>query len=134
MDSSLPASEMFHIAGPSAYEPFPILGRVVGTEVGICLVRLGPLPSWTRGSWGFLADVLEVYQRPRDPQRPLVCLDETSKQLIIDTRARSPPNPDSQRVTITNMNTMASRHRYSDLPSTSRTRQIGYDGALRPRR
>jgi hypothetical protein len=30
---------------------------------------------------------LEVYQRPHDPQRPLVCLDETSKQLIIETRA-----------------------------------------------
>jgi hypothetical protein len=24
---------------------------VVGTEVGIPLVRLSPLPSWTRGSW-----------------------------------------------------------------------------------
>jgi hypothetical protein len=29
-----------------------------------------------------MEDVLEVYQRPHDPQRPLVCLDETSKQLI----------------------------------------------------
>ena len=27
-----------------------------------------------------------VYQRPHDPKRPLVCLDETSKQLIIETR------------------------------------------------
>ena len=34
-----------------------------------------------------MEDVLEVYQRPHDPQRPLVCLDETSKQLIIETRA-----------------------------------------------
>ena len=34
-----------------------------------------------------MEDVLEVYQRPRDPARPLVCLDETSKQLIIETRA-----------------------------------------------
>jgi hypothetical protein len=29
---------------------------------------------------------LEVYQRPYDPQRPLVCLNETSKQLIAETR------------------------------------------------
>ncbi len=29
-----------------------------------------------------MEDVLEVYQRPYDRQRPLVCLDETSKQLI----------------------------------------------------
>ena len=29
-----------------------------------------------------MEDVLEVYKRPQDPKRPLVCLDETSKQLI----------------------------------------------------
>src|SRR5437660_1834136 len=33
------------------------------------------------------------YQRPHDPQRPLVCLDETSKQLIIETRAPIPAKP-----------------------------------------
>ena len=34
-----------------------------------------------------MEDVLEVYQRPHDPRRPVVCLDETSKQMIIETRA-----------------------------------------------
>src|SRR5208282_5951078 len=33
-----------------------------------------------------MEDVLEVYQRPHDPERPLVCVDETSKQLIAETR------------------------------------------------
>jgi hypothetical protein len=33
-----------------------------------------------------LEDVLEVYHRPRDPACPLVRLDETSKQLIKETR------------------------------------------------
>jgi hypothetical protein len=33
------------------------------------------------------------YQRPRDPDRPLVCLDETSKQLVAETRAPIPPKP-----------------------------------------
>jgi hypothetical protein len=28
-----------------------------------------------------MEDVLEVDHRPHDPQRPLVCLDETSKQF-----------------------------------------------------
>ena len=37
-----------------------------------------------------MEDVLEVYQRPHDPQRPLVCLDETSKQLIVEPRAPIP--------------------------------------------
>jgi hypothetical protein len=40
-----------------------------------------------------MEDVLEVYQRPRDPDRPLVCLDEASKQLIADTRAPIPMKP-----------------------------------------
>ena len=34
-----------------------------------------------------MEDVLAVYTRPRDPGRPVVCLDETSKQLIAETRA-----------------------------------------------
>jgi hypothetical protein len=37
-----------------------------------------------------MEDVLEVYQRPRNPDRPLVCLDECSKQLLADTRAPIP--------------------------------------------
>jgi hypothetical protein len=49
-----------------------------------------------QASAGFVAnmeDVLEVYQRPHDPQRPVVCLDETSKQMIIETRAPIPATP-----------------------------------------
>ena len=37
-----------------------------------------------------MEDVLDVYQRPLDEKRPLVCLDEASKQLLADTR---PPLP-----------------------------------------
>jgi hypothetical protein len=33
-----------------------------------------------------MEDVLAVYMRPRDSDCPLVCLDETSKQLIAETR------------------------------------------------
>jgi hypothetical protein len=37
-----------------------------------------------------MEDVLAVYQRPLDPKRPLVCLDEASKQLLEDTRPALP--------------------------------------------
>lgn len=40
-----------------------------------------------------MEDVLEVYQRPHDPQRPVVCLDETTKQMIKETRAPIPAAP-----------------------------------------
>lgn len=33
-----------------------------------------------------MEDVLDVYKRPYNPKRPMVCLDETSKQLIGETR------------------------------------------------
>lgn len=29
-----------------------------------------------------MEEVLEVYQRPYDPLRPVVCIDETNKQLM----------------------------------------------------
>lgn len=40
-----------------------------------------------------MEDVLEVYKRPYDPQRPVVCLDETSKQLIGEVRRPVPAAP-----------------------------------------
>lgn len=42
-----------------------------------------------------MEDVLEVYKRPYDPRRPVVCLDETTKQLIGETREPLPPRPGS---------------------------------------
>src|SRR5947209_17037059 len=33
-----------------------------------------------------MEDLLEAYQRPRDPACPMVCVDETSKQLIAEKR------------------------------------------------
>jgi hypothetical protein len=40
-----------------------------------------------------MEDVLTVYQRPVDPKRPVVCLDETSRQLLGDTRLPLPVVP-----------------------------------------
>jgi transposase len=40
-----------------------------------------------------MEDVLEVYTRPYDPLRPQVCMDETSKQLLRDTKEPLPIAP-----------------------------------------
>ena len=37
-----------------------------------------------------MEEVLDVYTRPYDPKRPMVCMDETSKQLIGETRLPLP--------------------------------------------
>ena len=40
-----------------------------------------------------MEDVLAVYERPYDPARPVVCLDETSRQLLGESRPPLPPEP-----------------------------------------
>jgi hypothetical protein len=48
------------------------------------------------GNAAFVAameDVIEVYHRPHDPDRPVVRVDETSKQLIVETRNPIPAKP-----------------------------------------
>ena len=40
-----------------------------------------------------MEDVLEVYTRPYDAQYPQVCVDETSKQLVAETRVPIPAAP-----------------------------------------
>lgn len=56
------------------------------------------MKSWCIGkpSASYVAkmeDVLEVYQRPYDPQRPVVCLDEKRKELHSTPRGTLPMEP-----------------------------------------
>jgi transposase len=46
-----------------------------------------------------MEDVLEVYTRPNDPKQPLICMDETSNQLLADLVEPLPTQPEQpQRV------------------------------------
>lgn len=59
------------------------------------------MKSWCLGtpSAKFVAkmeDVLDVYQRPHDPLRPVVCLDETSKELHSTPRGALPMEPGTE--------------------------------------
>ena len=40
-----------------------------------------------------MEDVIEVYHRPLDPKRPLICIDESSKQLVSEVRDPLPTAP-----------------------------------------
>ena len=40
-----------------------------------------------------MEDILAVYQRPHDPRRPVVCLDEFCKQLLREVRTPRPTKP-----------------------------------------
>ncbi|MCC7189265.1 MAG: IS630 family transposase [Anaerolineales bacterium] len=61
------------------------------------------LKPWRREEWCIpkanaefvfhMEDVLDVYQRPVDPKRPLVCFDESPEQLVSETRQALPMMP-----------------------------------------
>ena len=44
-----------------------------------------------------MEDVLDQYHLPLDPDAPLVCMDETSKQLVAETRQPIPASPGHPR-------------------------------------
>jgi len=41
-----------------------------------------------------IEDLLELYTRPYNPHRPLVCMDETSKQLVSEVQPALPTMPE----------------------------------------
>ena len=41
----------------------------------------------------FVASMLDVYSRPHDPQRPVLCMDEQPVQLVKETRDVIPATP-----------------------------------------
>jgi hypothetical protein len=44
-----------------------------------------------------MEDILGVYTRPHDPARPVVCLDETSRQVLAEARPPLPAAPGTPR-------------------------------------
>ena len=44
-----------------------------------------------------MEDVLDLYAEPYDPDRPVVCFDETSTQLLAEVREPLPPQPGRPR-------------------------------------
>lgn len=86
--------------------------RLYYRQYGMRYDKKNELKPWLVKEWcipeanaGFVAkmeDVLEVYQRPFDPLRPVVCIDEMNRQLVEETRipckAGQPEKVDSEYV------------------------------------
>ena len=66
-------------------------------------VEKNSLKPWQKKEWSIpqvsaefvacMEDVLDLYAEPYDPERPVVCFDETSKQLLAEKRSPIPPKP-----------------------------------------
>ena len=68
------------------------------------VMRANELKPWLKAEWCIppehsgefvchLEDILEVYRRPLNPRRPLVCIDELPQQLIAETRLPQAAQP-----------------------------------------
>ena len=71
-----------------------------------------------------MEDVLDLYAKPHDPHRPVVCFDETSTQLLADVREPLPAQPgDSKERTFESTFVLALRQprRRSSSPARTRT-------------
>ncbi len=44
-----------------------------------------------------MEDILDVYERPYDPKRPVICIDEKSKQLVCTPNGSMPAKPGRPR-------------------------------------
>ena len=90
----------------------------ISTETVRQALKKNELKPWLKQSWCIppgqsaefvcaMEDVLEVYQRPYDGNEVLVCMDETSKQQVKETReCRVPQRPAYRRHTTTNTSAM----------------------------
>jgi len=69
-----------------------------------CIIKKNEIKPWEQKGWvippeqngGFVANmemVLDVYECPFDPRYPVVCMDESPKQLIAETRTPIPASP-----------------------------------------
>jgi hypothetical protein len=102
-----------HATGGTGTLDDAIVGRQVGgiRGRGERIGRNGPhdvekneLKPWLKQAWCIppeadaafvchMEDVLEVYHRPQNPKRPLVCLDEGTKHQVKETRWPLPAQP-----------------------------------------
>jgi hypothetical protein len=81
-----------------------ILHEPISHEAVRQTLQANELKPWLKKEWCIppeqsgefvchMEDVLEVYRRPLNPKRPLVCMDEMPYQLISETRLPLPPQP-----------------------------------------
>ena len=89
------------------------VGGVVIVRDGAVEAQKNVLQPWRKQQWcipkvggefvAAMEDVLDLYAEPYDPDRPVVCFDETSTQLLADTRPPIPVQPGQPQVRITSI-------------------------------
>lgn len=82
-----------------------------------CQTLKNELKPWLKKEWGIplkanagfvckMEDILDVYKRPHDENRPLVCMDELNKQMIKEIRCLFPTKEEEVLKYDRNMNVL----------------------------
>ena len=67
--------------------------RLKKTPSSLGRSRSGASPKVSAEFVAHMEEVLDLYAEPYDPQKPVVCFDETSTQSLAETRPPMPPRP-----------------------------------------
>ena len=51
-----------------------------------------------------MEDILDIYKRPYSPTHPVVCFDETNKQLVKETKTPLPAEPETSCKSVLTVN------------------------------
>lgn len=89
------AGRFVELADLDSISPATIGRRLHEKDIKPWQKKMWCIPEVDADFVAHMEDVLELYAEPPDPQRPVVCIDETLKQLVADVKTPLPPVPGS---------------------------------------
>lgn len=89
------AGRFVELADLESISPATIGRRLHEKDIKPWQKKMWCIPEVNADFVAHMEDVLELYAEPPDPARPVVCIDETLKQLVQDVKVPLPPRPGS---------------------------------------
>jgi transposase len=89
------AGRFVELADLDSISPATIGRRLHEKDIKPWQKKMWCIPEVDADFVAHMEDVLDLYAEPPDPMRPVVCIDETLKQLVEDVKAPLPPLPGS---------------------------------------
>jgi transposase len=90
---TLLADEMVRLTQHDSVSPETVRRRLAENELKPWLKKMWCIPKVDHEFVARMEDVLDLYAQAADPKRPVVCFDETPRQLIGESRIPVPAKP-----------------------------------------
>lgn len=94
---SLLADEMVRLTQHASVSADTVRRRLAENELKPWLKKMWCIPKVDHEFVARMEDVLDLYAQPHDPKYPVVCFDETPRQLIGESRVPVPAKPGVRR-------------------------------------